>query len=175
MAASRAVLLSAKTQVRRAVNDAMVQAYWAIGRLIVEGEQEGESRAEYGKGVLLALSQRLSAEFGKGFSSTNLKLFRQFYLAYPISHTVCDQSGLGRLSWSHFRQLLRVESVPARTWYASEAAAQGWSVRALDRQISTLFYERLLGSQDKAGVHAEASALVSRDAPADPRDFIRDP
>ena len=171
----RDVLLSARTQARRAVNDAMVQAYWQVGRLIVEGEQGRESRAEYGKGVLLALSQRLSAEFGKGFSSTNLKLFRQFYLAFPISHTLCDQSGLGRLSWSHFRQLLRVENAPARTWYASEAAAQGWSVRALDRQISTLFYERLLGSQDKAGVHAEARALISRDAPADPRDFIRDP
>jgi predicted nuclease of restriction endonuclease-like (RecB) superfamily len=153
----------------------MVQAYWQVGRLIVEGEQGGESRAEYGKGVLVELSRRLSAEFGKGFSSTNLKLFRQFYLAFPISHTLCDQSSLGRLSWSHFRQLLRVESVPARTWYASEAAAQGWSVRALDRQISTLFYERLLGSKNKAGVNAEAVALIARDAPGDPRDFIRDP
>jgi predicted nuclease of restriction endonuclease-like (RecB) superfamily len=171
----RDVLLSAKTQARRTVNDAMVQAYWQVGRLIVEGEQGGEKRAEYGKSLLVALSRRLSAEFGKGFSSTNLKLFRQFYLAFPISHTLCDQSGLGRLSWSHFRQLLRVESVPARTWYANEAAAQGWSVRALDRQISTLFYERLLGSQDKTGVNAEARALISRDAPADPRDFIRDP
>ena len=124
----RDVLLSARTQMQRAVNDAMVQAYWQVGHLIVEGEQGGESRAEYGKGVLVELSVRLSAAFGKGFSSTNLKLFRQFYLAFPISHTLCDQSGLGRLSWSHFRQLLRVESVKVRTWYASEAAAQGWSV-----------------------------------------------
>lgn len=169
------VLLSARTQARRAVNDAMVQAYWQIGRLIVEGEQGGESRAEYGKGVLTVLSTRLSAEFGKGFSSTNLKLFRQFYLAFPISHTLCDQSSLGRLSWSHFRHLLRVGNMKARAWYASEAAAQGWSVRALDRQISTLFYERLLGRQNKEGVQAEASALIARDAPADPRDFIRDP
>lgn len=115
--------------------------------MIVEGEQGGEARAEYGKRVLAELAKRLSTEFGKGFSATNLKLFRQFYLAFPISHTLCDQSGLGRLSWSHFRNLLRVEDVKVRTWYANEAANQGWSVRALDRQISTLFYERLLGSQ----------------------------
>ena len=166
-ASIRAVLLTARTHVRQAVNDAMVQTYWQIGRLIIEGEQGGEARAEYGKRVL--------AEFGKGFSATNLKLFRQFYLAFPISHTLCDQSGLGRLSWSHFRNLLRVGDVKARVWYANEAANQGWSVRALDRQISTLFYERLLGSQDKAGVRHEAEVLIAEQAPADPRDFIRDP
>lgn len=115
------------------------------------------------------------AEFGKGFSHTNLKLFRQFYLTFPISHTLCDQSGLACLSWSHYRHLLRVDDAKTRTWYTNEAIAQGWSVRALDRQINTLFYERLLGSQDKAGVRAEAVTLIARDAPADPRDFIRDP
>lgn len=119
------VLLTAKTQARRVVNDAMVQAYWQVGRLIVKGEQDGESRAEYSKGVLAEFSRRLLAEFGKGFSSTNLKLFRQFYLAFPISRTLCDQSGLGRLSWLHFRQLLRVESVQARARYASKAAPPG--------------------------------------------------
>jgi len=174
-ASVRAVLLTARTHVRQAVNDAMVQTYWQIGRLIVEGEQGGEARAEYGKRVLAELAKRLSAEFGKGFSVTNLKLFRQFYLAFPISHTLCDQSGLGRLSWSHFRNLLRVVDVKARAWYANEAANQCWSVRALDRQISTLFYERLLGSQDKAGVRHEAEVLIAEQAPADPRDFIRDP
>jgi len=166
----RDVLLSAKTQARRAVNDAMVQAYWQVGRLIVEGEQGGEKRAEYGKRVLPELAKRLSMEFGKGFSAPSLWNYRQFYLEFPILSTVWRE-----LSWSHFKMLLRIKNPDARTWYASEAAAQGWSVRALDRQISTLFYERLLGSQDKAGVHAEARALVSRDAPADPRDFIRDP
>ncbi len=171
----RDVLLTARTHVRQTVNDAMVQTYWQIGRLIVEGEQGGEARAEYGKRVLAELAKRLSAEFGKGFSVTNLKLFRQFYLAFPISHTLCDQSVLGRLSWSHFRNLLRVEDIKARAWYANEAADQGWSVRALDRQISTLFYERLLGSQAKAGVRHEAEAQIAEHAPADPRDFIRDP
>lgn len=85
----RDVLLSARTQMQRAVNDAMVQAYWQVGHLIVEGEQGGESRAEYGKGVLVELSVRLSAAFGKGFSSTNLKLFRQFLSGFSNkSHTV---------------------------------------------------------------------------------------
>ena len=79
------------------------------------------------------------------------------------------------MSWSHFKVLLRVKDAQAKAWYAAEAAAQGWSVRALDRQINTLFYERLLGSQDKAGVTAEAVALIAKDAPPDPRDFIRDP
>ena len=115
------------------------------------------------------------AESGKGFYHTNLKLFRQFYLTFPISHTLCDQSGLACLSWLHYRHLLRVDDAKTRTWYTHEAIAQGWSVRALDRQINTLFYERLLGSQDKAGVRAEAVTLIARDAPADPRDFIRDP
>lgn len=119
----RAVLLTASTHVRQTVNDAMVQTYWQVGRLIVEGEQGGEARAEYGKRVLAELAKRLSAEFGKGFSVTNLKLFRQFYLAFPISHTLCDQSGLGRLSWSHFRNLLRVEDIKARAWYRGYTTA----------------------------------------------------
>ena len=171
--AIRDILLSAKTQARRAVNDAMVQAYWQIGRLIVEDEQGGEKRAMYGKGVLSDLSRRLTAEFGKGFTPDNLRNFRQFYLCFTreeIRDTVCSE-----LTWSHFRLLMRVEQSAARAWYANEAVNQGWSVRALDRQISTLFYERLLGSQDKDGVKAEARALIARDAPSDPRDFIRDP
>lgn len=171
----RDILQSATTQARRAVNDAMVQAYWHVGRLIVEDEQGGEKRAEYGKAVLHELSRRLSAEFGKGFSTTNLKMFRQFYLAFPIGHTLCDQSGLGRLSWSHFRNLLRVEDMKARAWYANEAAAQSWSVRALDRQISTLYYERLLGNQKQDSVRAEAAKKIATEAPSDPREFIRDP
>lgn len=171
----REVLLAARTTARRAVNDAMVQAYWQIGRLIVEDEQGGERRAEYGKRVLPELASRLAAEFGKGFSTTNLKLFRQFYLAFPIGHTLCDQSGLGRLSWSHFRNLLRVEGTQARAWYANEAASQNWSVRALDRQISTLYYERLLSSPKQVGVRDEAAHQIAVEAPPDPRDFIRDP
>ena len=164
------VLLAARAQVRLSVNTAMVQTYWQVGRLIVEGEQGGNERAEYGKGLLPELAKRLSAEFGKGFSASSLWNYRQFYLGFPIFATAWRE-----LSWSHFKMLLRVKDLQARAWYANEAVTQGWSVRALDRQISTLFYERLLGSQDKAGVTAEAVALIAKDAPADPRDFIRDP
>ena len=166
----RDLLLAARTQVRQTVNTAMVQTYWQIGRLIVEGEQGGEQRAAYGKQVLPVLAKRLTAEFGKGFSASSLWNYRQFYLDFPILATAWRE-----LSWSHFKMMLRVKDQDARTWYANEAATQGWSVRALDRQISTLFYERLLGSQDKVGVNAEALALIARDAPHDPRDFIRDP
>ena len=166
----RDVLLSTKTQVRQTVNTAMVQAYWQVGRLIVEDEQGGDRRAEYGKGVLPELAKRLTAEFGAGFSASSLWNYRQFYLAFPILATAWRE-----LSWSHFKMMLRVKDELTRTWYANEAVTQGWSVRALDRQISTLFYERLLGSQDKAGVQAEAVTLIARDTPSDPRDFIRDP
>jgi predicted nuclease of restriction endonuclease-like (RecB) superfamily len=166
----RAVLLAARTHVRQAINDAMVQTYWQIGQLIVEDEQGGAVRAEYGKKTLQALSQRLSEEFGKGFDVRNLRNMRAFYLAYPNRNAVRTE-----LTWTHYRQLLRVENATAREWYAKEAAEQGWSSRALDRQINTLFYERLLSSQDKEGVQAEAVALIAEQAPADPRDFIRDP
>lgn len=171
----REVLVSSRQRARQAVNDAMVLAYWQIGRLIVEDEQRGEARAEYGKRVLVAVAKRLADEFGKGFSLTNLKLFRQFYLAFPIGHTLCDQFNQLPLSWSHFRQVLRVSSPVARDWYVSEAISQGWSVRALDRQIGTLFYERLLLSQKKDGLEQEARDKIAAEAPPDPREFIRDP
>lgn len=114
------VLLAARTQVRQTVNTTMVQAYWQIGRLIVEDEQGGEKRAEYGKAVLQELSRRLTAEFGQGFTLANLRNFRQFYLGFSleeIRYTACSE-----LSWSHFRCLMRVENKTARTWYANEAA-----------------------------------------------------
>jgi predicted nuclease of restriction endonuclease-like (RecB) superfamily len=166
----RDLLLAARSQVRQTVNTAMVQTYWHIGRMIVESEQGGEKRAEYGKAVLPELAKRLTQDFGKGFSAPSLWAYRQFYVEFPILSTAWRE-----LSWSHFRALSRVKDDRARDWYANEAVSQGWSVRALDRQISTLFYERLLGSQDKAGVTAEAVALIGQEAPSDPRDFIRDP
>ncbi len=168
----RSLLLAAKSQVRQTVNTAMVQTYWHIGRLIVEDEQGGQKHAVYGKQVLLELSKRLTTEFGTGFSVQGLRNYRQFYLQFPIRSTVWSE-----LSWSHFKVLLRVENQTAREWYANESAQQGWSVRALDRQIATLFYERLLGSQDKvkAGVALEAATNIAKETPPDPRDFIRDP
>lgn len=169
----REVLAAARTVARRTVNRTMVQAYWQIGRLIVEDEQGGERRAGYGKGVLEKVAKRLTEEFGRGFGLSNLRNFRQFYLAFPddeIRHTLCSELG-----WSHFRQLMRIVTPDARLWYAKEAASQGWSVRALDRQIGTQFYERLLLSQQKEGVRQEAVENIAAEAPADPREFIRDP
>ncbi|MBK5914069.1 PDDEXK nuclease domain-containing protein [Rhodocyclus purpureus] len=169
----RRILVASRQHARQAVNEAMVQAYWQIGRLIVEDEQGGKQRADYGKKTLNEVAKRLTAEFGRGFSLANLRNFRQFYLAFPaeeIRYTLCS-----KLSWSHFRELMRVAKPEARLWYAQEAAAQGWSVRALDRQIGTLFYERLLLSQDKDETRREAVARIAEEAPPDPREFIRDP
>ena len=169
----RDILLSARTQVRQTVNTTMVQTYWQIGRLIVEDEQGGEKRAEYGKRVLPELAKRLSAEFGKGFSLPNLRNFRQFYLNFSMDEI--RYSLRSELTWTHYRYLIRVENKAARTWYANEAATQNWSVRALDRQISTLYYERLLGSPKQDGVREDAASKISSEAAPDPRDFIRDP
>lgn len=169
----RDVLVSARSHVQRAVNDAMVQAYWEIGRLIVEDEQQGNERAEYGRRVLVELGKQLTEEFGKGFSLANLRNFRRFYLTFTreeIRYALRSE-----LTWTHYRALMRIEDATARRWYADEAANEGWSARALERQISALFYERLLSSRDKQGVHDEAAALIAEQAPADPRDFIRDP
>ena len=169
----RELLLTARASAHRAVNDTMVQAYWQIGRLLVENEQGGEKRAGYGKQVLQDVSSRLTAEFGKGFTPANLRNFRQFYLTFTqdeICYTACS-----KLTWSHLRLLMRVERPEARAWYAREAAAQGWNVRALDRQISTLFFERLLTSQDPSATKAEGELRMAVEMPPDPRDFVRDP
>lgn len=166
----RQVIDHAHQQLRHTVNDLMVQSYWHIGRLIIEDEQGGAHRAEYGKQTLKQLSEKLSAEYGKGFSPQSLWNFRQFYLEFPILSTAWRE-----LRWSHYKILMRVKNPSARDWYANEAISQGWSVAALDRQVSTLFYERLLSSQDPSALHTEATALIQQHAPNDPRDFIRDP
>lgn len=166
----RLVIDQAQQQLRHTVNDLMVQSYWHIGRLIVEDEQGGVARAEYGKQTLKHLSQKLSAEYGKGFSPQSLWNFRQFYVEFPILSTAWRE-----LRWSHYKILMRVKDPAARDWYANEAISQGWNVAALDRQVSTLFYERLLSSQDQNALRIEAATLIQQNAPNDPRDFIRDP
>jgi len=170
--AVRQLLLAARAQVRHTVDTKMVQTYWQIGQKIVEDEQGGMKRAAYGKQVLQDLSRRLSEEFGAGFDVSNLRNMRQFYLHFPIRDALRRE-----LSWSHYRSLIRIENASSRDWYAREAAEQGWSGRALDRQIATLYYERLLSTQDKLKpqIKAEAAQHVAQSAPPDPRDFIRDP
>ena len=170
--AIRALLLAARVQVRQTVNTAMVQTYWHIGRMIVEDEQGGQKRAAYGKQVLPELAKRLSEEFGAGFDVSNLRNMRQFFQYFPIRDALRLE-----LTWTHYRSLIRIDNRQARDWYAKEAVEQGWRVRALDRQISTLYYERLLSSQDqaKAQLKDEAAHHIAKDAAPDPRDFICDP
>lgn len=170
----RDVLAQARQQTWRNVNQVMVQAYWLVGRAIVQHEQAGQARAAYGARVLEGLSERLTREFGKGYAPQSLRNFRQFFLSFPDEAEI-RSAPWSELSWTHLKTLMRVADPQARRWYATEAAGQTWSVAALDRQISTLHHERMLSSQDKAAVQAEATALIQRDAPPDPRDFIRDP
>ncbi len=129
----RALVLDARNKLRQTVNTAMVQTYWDIGRMIVEEEQAGESRATYGQQQLQVLSHSLTDELGKGFSVSNLKNMRQFYPLFPIRHAVRSE-----LSWTHYRTLMRVENTQAREWYTQEAINENWSSRALERQIGTL-------------------------------------
>ncbi len=173
--AVRDVLNAARSNAYRAVNFAMVEAYWKVGRMIVEEEQQGKERAEYGALLIRNLSEILTAEFGKGFTETNLRYFRQFYLIFPaaeregIRHTLCDE-----LTWSHYRLLMRVEKQEARTWYMKEAADQNWSVRALERQINSLYYERLRMSRNKRPVIDEMQKKT-KPLVSNPKDFIKDP
>lgn len=169
----RTLLAQTRRQVATTVNTAMVQTYWQIGRLIVEDEQQGQARAEYGKGVLKNLSISLTAEFGKGFDVRNLRSMRNFFLNFPKRNALRTE-----LSWTHYRTLLRVENEQARQWYMNEAVEQNWSSRALERQIGKLYYERLLTTQykskdiqpvlDEAEQHTQALALS-------PADYLRDP
>ena len=159
----------ARRQLRQAVNSIIVQSYWEIGRLIVEDEQQGESRAEYGKQQLQQLSQQLTERLGKGFDITNLRKMRTFYQAFPIRDALRLE-----LSWTHYRTLLRIDNPQARDWYLHEAITQSWSARALERQIGTLYYERLLASQDKALVEQEAQSNTQSLAET-AKDYLRDP
>ena len=149
--AIRRVLETARQIAYKAFNFAMVQAYWQIGRLIVEDEQNGEARAEYGKKVLEELARRLTADFGKGFDASNLRYMRLFYQAFPKCDALRHE-----LSWTHYRLLLRVEKPEAREWYMNEAAAENWSSRQLERQISVLYYDRMLLSADKQSTKTDA-------------------
>ena len=163
----RNILANARQRAYSAVNFAMVESYWLIGQQIVEHEQHGEARADYGKGVLKELAAKLSIEFGKGFDESNLRYMRLFYRCFPIRDTLRHE-----LTWSHYRRLISVENEQARIWYMNEAADSVWSTRQMDRQISTLYYERLLASKDKAPVVAEAKQKMSE---LKPEQFIHDP
>lgn len=167
--ALRGLILQARQKVLSAAQAAQVRTHWEIGRHIVEFEQGGAPRAGYGKGLLVALAESLTKDFGKGFDATNLRHMRDFYLSFQI----CD--ALRReLSWTHYRLLLRVDSPEARQWYMQEAAEQNWSTRVLERQVGSLSFARLLSSKDKSGTTAEIAPIAPPTLPT-ARDFIRDP
>jgi len=160
--------LNAKTKVYTAVNFAMVEAYWEIGREIVEAQGQNQ-RAEYGKQLLKYLSEQLTQEFGKGFTETNLRYMRQFYLAFPIHHTLCDE-----LSWSHYRLLMRIDDENRRTFYMKECADSNWSVRQLERQINSFYYERLLATQS-GGRDSVRNEIQTLEPKTDPDYILKDP
>lgn len=161
------ILQEAKNKVYKVANNAMVEAYWNIGRVIVE-KQGGKDKAEYGTALLKNLSKEMTKEFGKGFTLTNLKYMRQFYLTFPKSHALSDQ-----LSWTHYRLLMRVENENTRNFYLEESIKENWSTRQLERQITTLFYERILSSKNKNKVAQEIYKLEPQRK--QPEDVIKDP
>ena len=141
-------------------------AYWNIGKVIVEDKLHRE-RAEYGKNILKNISKRLTKEFGKGFDERELRKMCQFYKCFEIRDSLRPE-----LSWTHYRRLISVENQEARIWYMNEAANSVWSTRQLDRQISTLYYDRLLGSHDKKIITDEAEEKLQKIIP---EDIIKDP
>jgi predicted nuclease of restriction endonuclease-like (RecB) superfamily len=145
----------------------MVQAYWHIGREIVEEEQRGKQRAEYGAALIEELSQKLTAEYGQGFNKTNLWYIKQFYLVFKNLHAL-----RGELSWTHYRLLLKIEKEKVRQFYLSECVQSNWSTRQLERQINSFYYERLLSSRKKAPVKKEIQKL---EPSLKPEDIIKDP
>ena len=141
---------NARNKVAREVNNILIQTYWEIGRIIVEDEQGNSDRAEYGKQLVTDLSKRLTKEYGKGFSRSNLQNMRNFYLSYPICQTLS-----GKLSWSHYCELLSISDEKKRSFYEKETINANWSVRELKRQIKTSLFERLLlssGDENKEKV-----------------------
>jgi len=162
----RSILVQARTKTMQAINFAMVEAYWEVGRQIDEAVGE---RAEYGKGLLQYISQKLTAEFGKGFTVRNLQIMRQFYLAFPNTHTLCAE-----LSWSHYRLIIRINETAKRDFYVRECIESNWSVRQLERQITTFYYERLLATQ-KDGRESVRNEIQKTEPKTDPDFILKDP
>ena len=168
------LLKNARSKVVQTVNKTMVYTYFEIGRTIVEEEQKGKERAEYGKQIIKELSQKLIREFGKGFSTTNLKQMRQFYLTYSKSQTLSDQFEKFdfQLSWSHYLFLMKVDNPDERKFYEIEAISNGWSLRELQRQFDTALFERLVLSRDKKGIKelSKKGQIITK-----PNDTVKDP
>ena len=164
------ILKNARQKAYTAVNSAMVEAYWEIGRRIVEEEQRGKERAEYGKEIVKNLSKELTEEFGKGFSRRTLWEMRKLYVYFSDYEKV--RTLFAQLTWSHFQKVLRVSNEKARIFYLTEASENMWSVRTLDRNISTLYYDRIVASIDKKTVEDEMKEKTKK---LQAEEFIKNP
>ena len=162
------ILLQAQQKAYQATAFAMIEGFWKIGRRIVEEEQQGSIRANYGEQVIAQLSK----ELGKGFSERTLRDYRRFYLLFPDQDNLAHMCA--KLTWSHIRLIMRVESDQARAYYLQETAQQHWSVRTLERNINTLYYQRLLASQMQEEVKEEMR-LKTAEFQQDPHEFIKNP
>ncbi len=161
------IIEASKDTISRSINITMVKVYWEIGRLIFEEEQKGKKRADYGQYIINSVSKKLSKKYGKGFSSTNLKQMRQFYICFPIGQTLSDQ-----LSWSHYLVLTKIDDKKVRLFYLKECVNAKWSVRELERQAASLLYERLALSKNKK----RARALSKKGHELqNPSDLVKDP
>lgn len=158
-----------KNQIVRNINQTMVYTYFEIGKIIVENEQKGKSKAEYGAEVILNISRKLTDRFGKGFSVRNIEQMRQFYLVYGKTQTV---SAKFNLSWSHYLKLMRIENIEERHFYEIEAVTNNWSLRELTRQFDSSLYERLALSRDKEGIKQLAKKGQILETPLD---LVKDP
>ncbi|MXS86329.1 DUF1016 domain-containing protein [Nitrosomonas sp. HPC101] len=159
------ILHSGRSQAYQAVNSAMINTYWQLGQRIVEEEQRGEVRAEYGKALISNLSRYLGDNFGKGFSAANLWNFRQFYVTFPSLEEFSTHC-VGNLSWSHVRLIMRLESAAERNYYLQEASSQNWSTRLLERHIKSGYYRRVLAHQGPLNGVLPGSSVAP---------FIKDP
>jgi len=165
------LLKEARLSVVRSINQTMVYTYFQVGKMIVEQEQQGEKRAEYGKKLIKELSDKLANEFGKGFSITNLQQMKNFFLFYQKQQTASAKSDF-RLSWSHYLKLMRIKDADERNFYEIEAINSNWSLRELQRQFDSALYQRLVLSRDKKGIKdlSEKGQIIS-----EPKDSLKDP
>jgi predicted nuclease of restriction endonuclease-like (RecB) superfamily len=169
----RQILERARQKAYSATNFAMVEAYWLVGKRIVEEEQAGDAKAEYGAEIIKNISKELSQNLGRGFSETNVRSFRMFYLTFPDIGAI-QQTVSAKLSWSHFQLIMRVSDKNAQQYYLKEAAEQNWAVRTLERNINTLYYQRLLSSQFQQPVEEEMKGKTKA-FQQDTHEFIKNP